>query len=390
MTASTIVAVAAPPAEPEEHPRDDQAHTRDPRCQPRWREGRRVCPRVGLRGADRAHRRRGAPAVRAPTAVEGGAARRGRHRQHPRSRRGLLRRPRHRGRHRPRDRARRPRSASRARRRRRGRATTPPSSLPAPSPAGWPYPEPTSTASTTSAPSTTRCVSATRSGRPHASPSSAPAGSARRSPRRPAKWAQMSCSSTQHRFPSAECSATRSAGCSAQLHADHGVDLRLGVGVSALRGAKTVEQVVLDDGRVEAADVVVAGIGVIPRTELAENSVGFRVDNGIVVDQYLETSVAGVYAAGDVANAWHPHYKRRLRVEHWANALNQGVAAGRNAAGHRDAYVAPALLLLRPVRPRHGVRRPQPRRRRRRCPRRPDARDSSSPSGTARVSSPPR
>jgi 3-phenylpropionate/trans-cinnamate dioxygenase ferredoxin reductase component len=63
-----------------------------------------------------------------------------------------------------------------------------------------------------------------------------------------------------------------------------------------------------------------------------------KVDNGIVVDEHLETSVPGVYAAGDVANAWHSHYRRHLRVEHWANALNQGLTAGRNAAGNRDAY----------------------------------------------------
>jgi 3-phenylpropionate/trans-cinnamate dioxygenase ferredoxin reductase subunit len=122
-----------------------------------------------------------------------------------------------------------------------------------------------------------------------------------------------------------------------QLHADHGVELRLGTSVGELRGTKTVEAVVLEDGRVEAADVVVVGVGVTPRTGLAE-AAGLKVDNGIVVDEHLETSVPGVYAAGDVANAWHPHYRRHLRVEHWANALNQGLTAGRNAAGNRDAY----------------------------------------------------
>ncbi len=121
------------------------------------------------------------------------------------------------------------------------------------------------------------------------------------------------------------------------LHAEHGVDLRLGVGVAQLRGTETVEAVVLADGRVEVADVVVVGVGVTPRTELAE-AAGLRVDNGILADEHLETSVAGVYAAGDAANAWHPHYGRKLRVEHWANALNQGITAGRNAAGNRDIY----------------------------------------------------
>jgi 3-phenylpropionate/trans-cinnamate dioxygenase ferredoxin reductase subunit len=123
----------------------------------------------------------------------------------------------------------------------------------------------------------------------------------------------------------------------AALHADHGVDLRLGHGVAELRGTKTVEAVVLDDGRVEPADVVVVGVGVTPRTELAD-AAGLRVDNGILVDQHLATGVPGLYAAGDVANAWHPHYGRHLRVEHWANALNQGITAGRNATGETAAY----------------------------------------------------
>jgi 3-phenylpropionate/trans-cinnamate dioxygenase ferredoxin reductase component len=124
----------------------------------------------------------------------------------------------------------------------------------------------------------------------------------------------------------------------AEVHADHGVTLRMGVGVGELRGAKTVEQVVLTDGRVEEADVVVVGVGVVPRTEVVDTAAGLRVDNGVVVDQRLETNVPGIYAAGDVANAWHPRYRRHVRVEHWANALNQGVTAGRNAAGAHEDY----------------------------------------------------
>jgi 3-phenylpropionate/trans-cinnamate dioxygenase ferredoxin reductase subunit len=122
-----------------------------------------------------------------------------------------------------------------------------------------------------------------------------------------------------------------------RLHADNGVELRLGTGVTALRGTSTVEAVILDDGRIEPADVVVVGVGVVPRTDLAE-AAGLEVDDGIVVDEHLRTDVEGVFAVGDVANAWHPRYRRRLRVEHWANALHQGVTAGRNAAGADDAY----------------------------------------------------
>ena len=63
-----------------------------------------------------------------------------------------------------------------------------------------------------------------------------------------------------------------------------------------------------------------------PRTELAE-APGSTIDNGIVVDECLQTTAPGVFAAGDVANAWHPFFERQIRVEHWANALNQGPAA---------------------------------------------------------------
>ena len=122
------------------------------------------------------------------------------------------------------------------------------------------------------------------------------------------------------------------------LHKAHGVDLRLGCGVTSIAGTEHVEGVVLDDGTIVRGDVVVVGIGITPRTRLAEEAVGLRVSNGIVVDEHLETNVEGIFAAGDVANAWHPHFNRRLRVEHWANALNQGETAGRNAVGARDEY----------------------------------------------------
>jgi 3-phenylpropionate/trans-cinnamate dioxygenase ferredoxin reductase component len=122
-----------------------------------------------------------------------------------------------------------------------------------------------------------------------------------------------------------------------RLHADHGVTLRLRTSVAELRGSDRVEQVVLSDGRVEAADVVVIGVGVTPRVDLAV-AAGMKVDDGIVVDEQLQSSAPGVYAAGDVASAWHPHYRRHLRVEHWANALNQGTTAGVNAAGGTERY----------------------------------------------------
>jgi 3-phenylpropionate/trans-cinnamate dioxygenase ferredoxin reductase component len=98
-----------------------------------------------------------------------------------------------------------------------------------------------------------------------------------------------------------------------------------------------VEQVVLSGGEIEAADLVVIGVGVTPRVGLAE-AAGLKVDNGVVVDEHLQSSAPGVYAAGDVASAWHPYYRQHLRVEHWANALNQGATAGTNAAGGTETY----------------------------------------------------
>ncbi len=129
----------------------------------------------------------------------------------------------------------------------------------------------------------------------------------------------------------------RMGGMFARLHADHGVDLRLGTGVGGFHGAGAVDAVVLDDGTTLAVDLVVVGVGVIPRTELAA-AAGLPVDNGVVTDERLETTAPGIYAAGDVASAWHPHYGRHLRVEHWANALNQGRTAGANVAAGGVAY----------------------------------------------------
>lgn len=121
------------------------------------------------------------------------------------------------------------------------------------------------------------------------------------------------------------------------LHAEHGVEMRFGVGVEALEGGGAVERVRLSDGSVLDADLVVVGVGVLPRDELGR-AAGLQVDNGILVDEYLETSAPGVFAAGDVANAFHPHYGTRFRLEHWSAALNQGPAAARNMLGQARAY----------------------------------------------------
>ncbi len=121
------------------------------------------------------------------------------------------------------------------------------------------------------------------------------------------------------------------------LHASHGVELYLGTRVEAVVGTGAAEGVRTTDGGVIDADLVLVGIGVVPRTELAEAS-GLRVGNGIEVNEHLETSVPGIFAAGDVAAARHPGLGERVRVEHWANALNQGPAAARNMVGAATPY----------------------------------------------------
>jgi 3-phenylpropionate/trans-cinnamate dioxygenase ferredoxin reductase subunit len=121
------------------------------------------------------------------------------------------------------------------------------------------------------------------------------------------------------------------------LHAEHGVTWRLGESVSALEGNDRVERVRTGAGETVDCDLVVAGIGVTPRTELAEQA-GLAVDNGVLVDQPLQSSVPGIYAAGDIANAEHPFYEGRVRVEHWATALNQGPVAAQGMLGQPAVF----------------------------------------------------
>jgi 3-phenylpropionate/trans-cinnamate dioxygenase ferredoxin reductase component len=120
------------------------------------------------------------------------------------------------------------------------------------------------------------------------------------------------------------------------IHLDHGVEMLLGTAVAAFEGADRVERLRTQDGRTIDCDAVVVGIGATPRAVLAAMA-GLAVDNGIVVDERLETSAPGIFAAGDVANQLHPSLGR-LRVEHWDNALQQGPAAARGMLGSTDGY----------------------------------------------------
>ena len=123
----------------------------------------------------------------------------------------------------------------------------------------------------------------------------------------------------------------------ARLHREHGVQLHTGVAVARVEGEGRVERVVLADGRALDADLLVCGLGAIPRTVLAERA-GLAVENGVVCDASLQTSDPHVFAAGDIANAEHPFYGRRVRVEHWANALNQPEVAAKAMLGKPATY----------------------------------------------------
>jgi len=120
------------------------------------------------------------------------------------------------------------------------------------------------------------------------------------------------------------------------IHVEHGVRMLLGTAVGSLEGADRVERIRLNDGRTIDCDAVVVGIGATPRAMLAA-AAGLAVHNGILVDERLETSAPGIFAAGDVANQLHPSLGR-LRVEHWDNALQQGPAAARSMLGSTDGY----------------------------------------------------
>ncbi|MFO0692843.1 MAG: FAD-dependent oxidoreductase [Polyangiales bacterium] len=132
----------------------------------------------------------------------------------------------------------------------------------------------------------------------------------------------------------------------AELHRKNGVDLRLGAAVAAIEGAGKVERVVLGDGSVIPCDVLCVGIGVAPSVDWLEGS-GLALDNGVVCDEYCETNVKGVYAAGDVANWMNPLFGERMRVEHWTNAVEQAKVAAENLLagdGPRQAFASAPMF----------------------------------------------
>jgi 3-phenylpropionate/trans-cinnamate dioxygenase ferredoxin reductase subunit len=123
----------------------------------------------------------------------------------------------------------------------------------------------------------------------------------------------------------------------ADLHRAHGVRTIFEDTVAAFEGTERVARVITKGGLRLDCDFVVAGIGIEPVVDILDGS-GVHVDNGIVVDQYCQTNLPGIYAAGDVANHYHPVFERQIRVEHWHNAIKQGAAAARNMLGKGVPY----------------------------------------------------
>ncbi len=124
----------------------------------------------------------------------------------------------------------------------------------------------------------------------------------------------------------------------ADLHREHDVDLRFGCHITRIAGDGGDQVVVeLEDGSRVSGDAIVIGVGITPNVELAE-AAGIATDNGITVDEHLRSSDADVFAAGDVANAFHPVLAKHIRVEHWFNAVHQPAVAARSMLGASAVY----------------------------------------------------
>ncbi|GAB3751656.1 NAD(P)/FAD-dependent oxidoreductase [Microlunatus parietis] len=124
------------------------------------------------------------------------------------------------------------------------------------------------------------------------------------------------------------------------LHREHGVELRLGASVQGFEGDGSISGVRLGDGTVVPAQTVVLGVGAVPNVALAEAAGLDLADGGIAVDPTLRTSEFDVYAIGDIAAHDHPRYPGRVRVEHWANAKDQGAHVAANVLGAEKPYQA--------------------------------------------------
>jgi NADPH-dependent 2,4-dienoyl-CoA reductase/sulfur reductase-like enzyme/predicted acylesterase/phospholipase RssA len=117
----------------------------------------------------------------------------------------------------------------------------------------------------------------------------------------------------------------------------HGVEVVLGEAIKGFLGEDRVESVITNNGRTFGCDVVATGVGVTPDIDFLHGS-GITVDDGIVVNEYMQTDKPDIYAAGDVANFFDPVFGRHRRIEHWDSAIKQGQIAAKNMMGQRQAY----------------------------------------------------
>jgi 3-phenylpropionate/trans-cinnamate dioxygenase ferredoxin reductase subunit len=122
----------------------------------------------------------------------------------------------------------------------------------------------------------------------------------------------------------------------AGYHRGKGITLKTGVKTTAFSGAGHVERAVFSDGSTVDCDMVVVGIGVTPNIELIAEHL--KIENGIVTDEFCRTDVEGIFAAGDVANSWHPRLGASARLEHFDNAQRQGEAAAKAMIGKLEAF----------------------------------------------------
>jgi len=122
-----------------------------------------------------------------------------------------------------------------------------------------------------------------------------------------------------------------------ELHRQNGVSLHLPAGIRSFNVDNGRVTAVVTENETLPADLVVVGVGAVPNIELAQRA-SLTIDNGILTNERMQTNAPDVFAAGDVANAFHPVVQRHMRNEHWANALNGGAAAGKSMLGQDSVF----------------------------------------------------
>ena len=122
-----------------------------------------------------------------------------------------------------------------------------------------------------------------------------------------------------------------------KTHIEHGNDIILNKQIDKINKKNDIYEILLNDNSIIETDFIIAGIGSAPSVKLFENT-NLKLDNGIATNQYCETSIKDVYAAGDVSNFYHPLYKRNIRLESYQHAQNHGICAGKNIAGVKTEY----------------------------------------------------